>query len=95
MSEINYDEIFNQELDELRAKIEQIQLPEELSLKLKKELISLERSIKLGNYDEKYDKVSRYLDWVTKIPFAKKSEDTLDIQAAKELALKISNWFII
>jgi ATP-dependent Lon protease len=83
MSEINSDEILNQELDELRAKIEQVQLPEELLFKLKKELFSLERSLKLGNYDEKYDKVSRYLDWVTRIPFGQKSEDTLDIQQAK------------
>lgn len=83
MSEINSDEILNQELDELKAKIEQIPLPEELLFQLKKELFSLERSVKLGNYDEKYDKVSRYLDWVTRIPFAKKTEDTLDIQQAK------------
>ncbi|HNV44945.1 AAA family ATPase [Candidatus Woesebacteria bacterium] len=83
MSELNSDEILNQELDELRAKIKQVQLPEELQSKLEKELVFLERSAKLGNYDEKYDKVSRYLDWVTKIPFGKKSEDTLDIQQAK------------
>jgi ATP-dependent Lon protease len=85
MSQINSEEIFNQELDELRAKVEQAQLPEELLLKLKKELVSLERSVKLGNYDEKYDKVTRYLDWVIQIPFGKKSEDTLDIQAAKAI----------
>jgi hypothetical protein len=49
MSQINSEEIFNQELDELRAKVEQAQLPEELLLKLKKELVSLERSVKWGN----------------------------------------------
>jgi len=34
MSELNSDEILNQELDELRAKIKQVQLPEELQSKL-------------------------------------------------------------
>ena len=39
MSELNSDEILNQELDELRAKIKQVQLPEELQSKLEKELV--------------------------------------------------------
>jgi ATP-dependent Lon protease len=85
MSEINADEYLSQELNELKAKIEQAQIPEELLLQLKKEIVSLERSVKLGNFDEKYDKVSRYLDWVVRIPFGIRTEDTLDIQKAKEV----------
>lgn len=85
MSTINPEEILNQELAALKVKIEQAELPEELRLQLKKEMASLERSLQLGSYDEKYEKVSRYLDWCLNLPFGKKTEDTLDIQAAKKI----------
>lgn len=81
----DYKEILNQEIAELRAKIEQAQMPEEMLYQLKKEIVSLERSVELGSYDEKYEKTSRYLDWATRVPFGKYTEDTLDIQKAKEI----------
>jgi len=85
MSTFNPEEILKSELDSLKAKVEQAQLPEELRFQIKKEIVSLERSIQLGNYDEKYEKVSRYIDYCLNIPFGKYSEDTLDIQAAKKV----------
>lgn len=78
-------ELLNQEIAELGAKIEQAALPDELRLQLKKELLSLQRSIELGNYDEKHEKVSRYIDWCLRIPFGKKTEDNLDIEQAKAI----------
>ena len=85
MSDANFQEILSQEINGLKAKIEQAAMPEEMSYQLKKEIVALERSIELGNYDEKYEKVSRYLDWCLKIPFGKETQDTLDIQQAKAI----------
>lgn len=80
----DFRELLNQEVAEIAAKIEQSNLPDSLHAQLKKELVALQRSVELGNYDEKYEKVSRYIDWCLRIPFAKYSSDTLDLQKAKE-----------
>ena len=81
----DYKELLNQEIVELAAKVEQATLPEELRSQLKKEVISLERSVELGNYDEKHEKVSRYIDWCLRIPFGKYTADNLDIEQAKKV----------
>jgi len=81
----DYKEILNQEIAQLRAKLEQAQIPEEFAYQLKKEIVALERSVELGSYDEKYEKTSRYLDWAVNVPFGKRTEDTLDIQKAKKV----------
>ncbi len=79
----DYKEILAQEIAGLAAKVEQAELPDEMRYQLKKEIVALERSVELGSYDEKYEKVSKYVDWCLRIPFGKKSEDILDIQKAK------------
>ncbi len=81
----DFRELLNQEIAGLSAKIEQGELPDEMRYQLKKEIIALERSVELGNYDEKYEKVSHYIDWCLRIPFGKKTEDTLDINQAQEI----------
>jgi len=81
----DYKEILNQEIAALAAKIEQGELPDEMRFQLKKEIVALERSVELGSYDEKYEKVSKYVDWCLRLPFGKKTEDTLDIPQAKAI----------
>jgi len=81
----DFREILNQEIATLAAKIEQGELPDEMRYQLKKEVVALERSVELGNYDEKYEKVSHYIDWCLHIPFGKKTEDTLDLNQAQEI----------
>ncbi len=81
----DYKEILTQEIAQLAAKVEQGELPDEMRLQLKKEIIALERSVELGSYDEKYEKVSKYIDWCVRIPFGKYSEDVLDVQQAKAI----------
>jgi ATP-dependent Lon protease len=81
----DFRELLNQEIAALAAKIEQSELPDELRYQLKKEVVALERSVELGNYDEKYEKVSRYIDWCLRIPFGKKTTDTLDVARAQEI----------
>jgi ATP-dependent Lon protease len=78
-------QLISQEIEELKQRAAQAVLPEEMRRKLLKDLVALERSVDLGNYDEKYEKVSRYVDWVLKIPWEAESQDQLDIQKAKEV----------
>lgn len=79
----DYKALLTQEIQELRTKVEQSDLPEELRLKANKDIVALERSVELGSYDEKYETVSRYINWLLKIPWKNESQDVLDIQQAK------------
>lgn len=79
----DYKQILQQEINELREKVKTASLPEEMLRKVNKEILSLERSVELGSYDEKYEKVSRYIQWVLKVPWQKESTDTIDIEKAK------------
>jgi ATP-dependent Lon protease len=79
--------VLQQEIQELRAKVSQVQatLPEEMLRKVNKDIIALERSVEMGSYDEKYEKVSRYIDWVLKVPWQAESQDTLDLNKTRQI----------
>lgn len=79
----DYSKILEQEIQELKVKVEGSQLPDELRRKVDKDIVALERSVALGSYDEKYEKVSKYIDWVLRIPWKKETTDTLDIEKTK------------
>lgn len=81
----DYKKILEQEIQDIKAKVQAAVLPEEMRLKVDKDIVALERSVELGSYDEKYEKVSRYVEWVLKIPWEKKTEDVLDIEKTKEI----------
>lgn len=74
-----------QEIEELRQRIANSQIPDHLKLKMTREMAILQHSIGAGNYDQKYDSMARYVDWVLKIPWGKGSRDNLDINRAKEI----------
>jgi len=81
----DYKKILQQEIEDLKQQVQQADLPDEMLLKVNKEILSLERSVELGSYDEKYEKVSKYISWVLKVPWKKESKDSLDIGKAKAI----------
>src|SRR5476651_1354871 len=81
----DYKVVLQQEIQELKDRVSSAQIPEELKLKVAKEMVALERSVELGSYDEKYEKVSRYIEWVLKVPWQNESQDTLDLAKTKEI----------
>jgi ATP-dependent Lon protease len=81
----DYKQVLQKEIQDLKDRTGQSTLPEEMRGKLEKEIISLERSVELGSYDEKYEKVSRYINWSLKIPWTQETTDVTDIQKAKEV----------
>lgn len=81
----DYKQVLEQEINELKAKAASSPIPEEMRRKVDKDIISLERSVALGSYDEKYEKVSKYIDWVLRIPWEAETEDTLDIEKTKQV----------
>ncbi|MFH2118429.1 MAG: AAA family ATPase [Candidatus Paceibacterota bacterium] len=81
----DHNQVLQQEIQQLQNQVKASQLPEEMLRKVQKEIVALQRSVELGSYDEKYEKVSRYIDWILKIPWLAESKDTMDIQQAKKV----------
>lgn len=81
----DYKQLLTQEIADLRTQVEKATLPDEMRRKVSKEIVALERSVELGSYDEKYEKVSNYIQWVLRVPWEAETTDTLDIQKAQEI----------
>lgn len=81
----DYKKILQDEIQDLRTRVEAADLPAEMRLKLSKDVVALERSVELGSYDEKYEKVSRYIDWILKVPWQAESEDSLDLKRTRQI----------
>lgn len=81
----DYKQILTSEILDLRNRVKQANLPTEMAYKVNRDIVALERSVELGSYDEKYEKVSKYIDWVLRVPWSKETPDNLDIAQAKQI----------
>ena len=84
---MNFDpaQVLIREIEDLSQQIANSDLPDQLKQKANREIMSLQRSIQLNNYDEKYETVSRYIHWLLRIPWTKVTEDNLDLNYAKAI----------
>lgn len=80
----DYHSALQQEIKDLTTQVAAAELPDSLREKIAKDLQGLERSAELGSYDEKHEKVTKYIDWVLKVPWQKTSEDVLDLAKARQ-----------
>jgi ATP-dependent Lon protease len=70
------------ELQELRERVEQADLPEEARKAVDRELGRLER---LPSASAEYGVIRTYLDWILSLPWSKTTEDNLDLERAREI----------
>jgi ATP-dependent Lon protease len=70
------------EAKELRAQLEAMKLPEEVSKQVERELSRLER---LQPAMAEYGVVRTYLEWIASLPWDKSTEDNLDLRHAREV----------
>ncbi len=73
------------ELTKLKDKIEQTELPSDLKDKTLTLINRAALSFKYGGLFSGFDAVANYIDWITSLPWNKKSLDNLDISHAKEI----------
>jgi ATP-dependent Lon protease len=70
------------EVNELREKLDELGLPEEIDKAARREL---DRLSKLQPASAEYPVVRTYLDWIIMLPWSASSEDNLDIAHAREI----------
>ena len=70
------------EMQELRERIGELELPEEVEKSANRELSRLER---LPSAAAEYGVIRTYLDWIATLPWAKTTEDNLDLARAREV----------
>ncbi|MCX6725985.1 MAG: AAA family ATPase [Candidatus Shapirobacteria bacterium] len=73
------------EVNELEKKINSVNLPPELKDKSLQMIQRLGRMVRYGEYSTEYEKTAHYLDWITNLPWQKRSEDILDLINAKKV----------
>lgn len=71
------------EITKLEAKVKAALLPALLDEKVTSELLRLKGALGSENYFREYERVTSYVDWVTKLPWQVRSEDNLELEHAK------------
>ena len=69
------------DLDELKAKLKKAKVPNHVEKVVKKEL---KRLAQMNQMAGEYSVVRNYLEWISDIPWAKKSKDKLDLRIAQK-----------
>lgn len=78
----------NSALDEVNALmsiIDKSDIPEGLREKSRQQIERINLGLKYGGNMNQIEIVSKYIDWITRLPWNKKTEDKLDIAEAKKL----------
>lgn len=73
------------EIEKLKTRLQSASLPANLHDKAVEQIERINLSFKYGGNLSQLDIISKYIDWITTLPWDKKSEDSLDIKKAKEI----------
>lgn len=70
------------EIEELRTKVKELELPERIAVKAEKEIRKLER---MGNHAAEAVVVRNYIDLLLTVPWTKETVDSTDLKAAEKI----------
>jgi ATP-dependent Lon protease len=80
-----YMNTVGEQIGELKSRVKQSEIPDELVGKIVTRLTQLESVIESSTFLPEFDRLNRYVEWVIQIPWNKESEDKLDLNYAKEV----------
>jgi ATP-dependent Lon protease len=81
-SELGETDVYTQEITELRDKLDELELPEEVRARGEKEL---DRLAAMPPLSPEVGIIRTYLDWLTELPWSEETEDNLDIGHVEEV----------
>jgi ATP-dependent Lon protease len=81
-SELGESDIYTQEVNELRERVAQLDLPDEACARADKEL---DRLSSMPPMSPETGIIRTYLDWLTELPWSDTTEDNLDVKHAEEV----------
>jgi ATP-dependent Lon protease len=73
------------QLDKLKEKVEATQTPPDLRSKIVTRLDQLNQLQESSTFLPEFDRLNKYIDWVTSVPWESRTQDRLDLKAAREV----------
>lgn len=73
------------ELLKITEEVKSTQLPQDLSESVLTRLAQIERLIDSSLFLPELDRLARYVEWITSLPWSKRSQDVLDLSYAKQI----------
>ncbi|HEC65686.1 MAG TPA: AAA family ATPase, partial [bacterium] len=73
------------EIEKLQQMVAGVQLPIELKEKAEQMVARVRRVAKLGSYSKEFEPTQKYIEWITRIPWGKFTEDNLELPHAKKV----------
>ncbi len=78
------DEVVD-EIELLAQKVQSLPIPPNLLENILHMIERLRRMAQFGSYSSEFELVDKYVDWVCRMPWGKKSEDKIDLVQAKQM----------
>lgn len=69
----------------IENKLKSVRIPDGLLESTQRSIERLKRMANRGNFSSEFESVDKYVDWITKVPWGKLTEDNLDIANAKRV----------
>jgi ATP-dependent Lon protease len=76
---------FQEDINLLHKKLDQSNVPPELKQETLRAISRLSRIAKYGHYSTEFETIDKYVDWVTRIPWGRSTQDNYDIENARKI----------
>lgn len=79
------EDLLVEDVSKLQQQVAQSNMPTELRDKVNGMMSRMVRMAKFGNYSSDYEQISKYIEWITTIPWTSLTKDNLDVEHAKKV----------
>jgi len=77
--------LLEKEIQALVVRVKEAALPPDLAQKAQQMINQLRFNWQMGSFSDNFQKVKVYIDWISALPWQKKSKDSLDLNNAKKI----------